>query len=197
MYLLNFLRCSDFPWTGWCLWKRYTICQIPVSSRPTHRPCCCTSLATPYKANSCEHVNEELRGIELRRNAKLRCCVVKRIFVVPVVPSFADRTPRHEWILCRVGQNVIGVVSHQVRCGVDTPSKVQYNHVSQSTGNKKGGPEVLVPEILSNKGGHHVAHKQCEPRVKFLLKCHHWIILQVRKVHISPSFHNSRVLLDK
>lgn len=117
--------------------------------------------------------------------------------MVPVVPSLPNGAERNEGILSGVGQDVVRVIAHEMCGGVDEPGEVQYDGVTEGTGNEEGVPEVLPPEVLRDLGGHDVAHVQSEPRVELLLEHDEGVLVQVGEVEVASGLDDGGMLLDE
>jgi hypothetical protein len=170
---------------------------IPVPARPSHGPRGGAALPPPNEADGGAHVDEELGGVELARDAELGGGVVEGVLVVPVVPALADGAEGHEGVLGGVGEDVVRVVAHEVGGGVDEPGEVQNDGVAESAGDEEGVPEFLAPEVLRDLGGHDVAHVQGEPRVELLLEHDEGVLVQVREVEVAAGLDDGGVLLDE
>mmetsp|Transcript_5738 Transcript_5738/g.12550 ORF Transcript_5738/g.12550 Transcript_5738/m.12550 type:complete len:304 (-) Transcript_5738:87-998(-) len=148
-----------------------------------------------HPTRSCQ-IDDELCRVVLRRNTVLRCGVVERVFVVPVVPPLAEGGNSYERILRRVGSRVVGAISPQVSRRIHKPCAVQDVHIPQGSGSEKRCPERLAPPVLRNKRRHEEAPEKVPPRVEILLKHHAAILLEVINVYSTASLSNTRVLLE-
>ena len=101
----------------------------------------------------------------MTRDTEFRRSIVKRILVVPVVPSLSNGAERNNGILTGVGEDIIGVVSVEMGRRVDKSGEVQHNAVTQSSSDKECVPELFPPEVRSNLCWHHIAHVKGEPWV--------------------------------
>jgi len=116
--------------------------------------------------------------------------------VVPVVPSFSDGTPRDEWILGGVGENIVRVISVEMSGRVNAPGEVKDNDVSEGSAHEKGGPEVFAPVARGNLCGQDKAHVKGCPWVALLLPVHEGIGQQIGEVHLATGLNDSGVLFD-
>ena len=128
VFLITLLR--NLPWSWVRLGKRNSICLVAIPASTAHLPRSGSSLASPHQTHRGTRINEQLAGIELRRNSVFRSRIVKGVLVVPVVPSFSNRHKRHKRILGRMHRLVIRPVSIHVRQRIHTPRKMQHRHVS-------------------------------------------------------------------
>jgi len=116
---------------------------------------------------------------------------------MPIVPSLSDAAKADERIFGGVGHDIVGVVSVQVRCGIDQPRKVQDDAISQAACHEKGCPEILSPKVRCDLCWHDKAHVEREPRIESLLEHDERVFGQVRKVHVASRLDDFRVLLDE
>ncbi len=109
-------------WLG--LGEGNTIGPIPVSPSSSHGPGGSRPLPVRNKSQPCHEVNKKLGRVELARNTKLASSVIKRVLVVPVVPSLSNCAEAHKRILTWVGEDIIRMVTVQMSCTVHEPSKM-------------------------------------------------------------------------
>ena len=190
-------RGIDLPRPRRCLGQRNAGGPIPIPACPSHGPGGGAALPSPNEADGGAHVDEELGGVELAGDAKLRRGVVEGVLVMPVVPPLADGAEGDEGILGGVGQDVVRVIAHEMGGGVDEPGEVQHDGVTEGTGHEEGVPEVLPPEVLRDLGGHDVAHVQSEPRVELLLEHDEGVLVQVGEVEVASGLDDGGMLLDE
>mmetsp|Transcript_11242 Transcript_11242/g.14850 ORF Transcript_11242/g.14850 Transcript_11242/m.14850 type:complete len:257 (-) Transcript_11242:70-840(-) len=197
LHLLGRSRGVDFPWSCGGLGQRFSSSTVTLSSGTSHSPCSGSTFTVGHQPNFSHGINEQLGRIELTGDTKFTGSIIKRVLVMPVVPSFSHRTPTDNGVLGRIRKNIIRMVTVQVSRGVDQPCKVQDDDISQSSCHKEGIPKFFPPCIRGNLSRHHKAHVQGEPRIGFLLKHDQRIFLQITKVQFTSSLHNILVLLHK
>lgn len=116
--------------------------------------------------------------------------------MVPVVPSFANRSEGYKRILRRPALLVVGMVAEEVRGRIHEPGGMEDENVAKESGDKDSVPKILAEELLGDDAWSEEAHEEGKPRIEAFLEHDETISLEVGKVKFFSLRHDVRVLLD-
>lgn len=148
------------------------------------------------KSQETAYIEKDLGGVELRFDAELRCDIIIRVLVVPVVPTLTNSNESHNGILSRHGGGFIRMIAVEVSTRVDIPGAVEDETVAESTSNPETIPEAFAP-LHSHDSREDEAHEKSEPRVKSVLENDNRISLKIEVVQLLSRLLHSLVLLDE